>query len=445
MVEEKSNRILLVYTPLITNRLNYIFDFILNQELGLEYELCNDKDIFNKSTKYKFSYSKDNLFPQFPFIQAHGILQNEEIQKINIDIFIFEGQKAFFKSGESSFFPFDIFAASFYLISRYEEYLSYSTDKHGRFLANQSLAYNEGFLEEPLVNIWINAFIICLLKIFPALIFKPKKFDFLSTIDIDNAYADLNKGLVRTSLSLAILLISFKIKSLFEKIKILRHTNDDPYDNYDYLEKVHTKFQLKPIFFILFSKYGKYDKNLSQSNAAFKRLILKIAENNEIGLHPSYQSNKSINILDDEKRKLERILNKPIENSRQHFLKLQFPSTYENLLKINITKDFTMGYASMPGFRASVCSPFKYFNLIKNYETELKVIPFEVMDACYIHYLQIKPEIALKNIKKIITSVKKVNGLFVSLWHNETLGSKKDEMSWREVFEEMLEEIRNGN
>jgi len=445
MLEEKSNRTLLVYTPLITNRLKYIFDFILNQELGLEYELCSDNEIFIKSTKNKFSYAKDNLFPQFPSIQAHGLLQNEEIHKINIDIFIFDDQKAFFKLDAYSFFPFDIFAASFYLISRYEEYLPFTADKHGRFPANQSLAYNKGFLEEPLVNIWIKAFGISLLKIFPELIFKTKKFEFLSTIDIDNAYADLHKGLVRTSLSLAKLFFSFKIKSLFEKIKILKHANTDPYDNYDYLEKIHEKFQLKPFYFILFSKYGKFDKNLSQNNTAFKRLIIKIAENNKIGLHPSYQSNKSINILKDEKNKLEKILNKQIKNSRQHFLKLQFPGTYQNLLEININQDFTMGYASMPGFRASVCSPFKFFNLIKNYETELKVVPFAVMDACYIHYLEIKPEIALKNIKKIITSVKKVNGLFVSLWHNETLGSKKSEMSWRQVFEEMLEEIKNGN
>ncbi len=445
MIGEKINKSLIIYTPLITNRLKYIFDFILNQELGLDYELCNDKRFFNKSTNYKFSYSSDNYYPQLPYIQSHGILQSEEIRETNIDVFIFENQKAFFKSGKPSFFPFDIFAASFYLISRYEEYLPYQTDSHGRFPANLSLAFKEGFLEEPLINIWINLFKINLLKEFPELCFKNRQFKYLSTIDIDNAYADLNKGLLRTSLSLSKLLLTLKIKPLFEKIQILRNIKKDPYDNYDYLDEIHKKYQIDPIYFILFSKYGNYDKNLLQNNPAFIKLIKRISVSYEIGLHPSYRSNKSLQILNSEKKMLEKIIDKSITNSRQHFLKLQLPTTYENLNEININKDFSMGFASMPGFRASVCSPFKFFNLIKNCETGLQVVPFAVMDACYIHYLKIKPEIALKNIKKIITSVKKVNGLFVSLWHNESLSLRKGEISWRKIFEQMLEEANHGN
>ena len=49
---------------------------------------------------------------------------------------------------------FDIFGAAFYLISRYEEYLPHTKDNHHRYLAYQSLAYQQHFLELPLVNIW---------------------------------------------------------------------------------------------------------------------------------------------------------------------------------------------------------------------------------------------------------------------------------------------------
>jgi hypothetical protein len=445
MINEQKKNFLLIYTPQITNRLKYIFNFIFNQELGVDYELCEDIEFFYKSECNKFSYSDENPFPQFPFIEAHGLLQSEEIQKINIDIFIFENQKAFFKSGKTSFFPFDIFAASFYLISRYEEYLPFKADEHGRFSASESLGYKEGFLEEPLINIWINLFKINLLKEFPKLIFKPLAFRFISTIDIDNAYADLNKGLVRTSLSLAKLLSSFKINLFVEKIKVLRYIRQDEYDNYDYLDQIHKKYGFEPVYFILYSKYSQYDKNLSQKNLAFKRLIQRISANYEVGMHPSYCSNHSIKILIDEKKLLEKNVKHQITKSRQHFLKFKLPYTFENLIKLDIKTDFSMGYSSLPGFRASVCSPFKFFNLITNRETELSIVPFAVMDVCFKHNMQIKPEEALKKIKKIITSVKKVNGLFVSLWHNETLNSTNGQMSWREVFEQMLHDAKNGN
>jgi hypothetical protein len=42
--------------------------------------------------------------------------------------------------------PFDPLAATFYLVSRYEEYLPFIPDEHGRFPAKQSFAFSNGFL-----------------------------------------------------------------------------------------------------------------------------------------------------------------------------------------------------------------------------------------------------------------------------------------------------------
>ena len=61
-----------------------------------------------------------------------------------------------FFSVNNSVFPFDPFAASFFMISRYEEYLPHIKDIHGRFEAKESLAFKNNFLEKPIVDIWIN-------------------------------------------------------------------------------------------------------------------------------------------------------------------------------------------------------------------------------------------------------------------------------------------------
>jgi hypothetical protein len=124
---------------------------------------------------------------------------------------------------------------------------------------------------------------------------------------------------------------------------------------------------------------------------------------------------------------------------------IEMPDTYEKLIKSGISKDFSMGYSSHPGFRASYCLPFSFFNLKTNMETSLTIIPFAFMDVCFRDNQKNGKEKALIEIKKIISSIKKVNGMFVSLWHNETLADDKNAIGWRYIFEKMLEETRNGN
>ena len=73
----------------------------------------------------------------------------------------------FFKTGPKSAIPYDIFAASFYLITRYEEYLPHVKDIHGRYTAEQSLAFKYRFLEKPVVDIWAYKLLEALKEKFP--------------------------------------------------------------------------------------------------------------------------------------------------------------------------------------------------------------------------------------------------------------------------------------
>ena len=432
---------LLIYSNLKTERLKYIFSFIFEKILGTDYELTSNFEYFQQSEQPKFIYDRDRKAEKTHFLKAHSLLFENGIRKISIDLFEIEKTPVFFDSSDDSFFPFDVFAASFYLVSRYEEYLPYSADEFGRFPASESLAFKHDFLQEPVVDIWAMMLKKKLLELYSNLHFKKRNFQFQPTVDIDNAYAHLYKGFTRTSLSL----IQSGIKSpmrLIEKLKVLLRIEKDPYDNYDCLNHLEKKYSLKTLYFVLFSKYGKYDKNLSMRNEQFKKLIKSITKNNEIGLHPSFQSNTKFKKLLLEKKGLEKLIDKKIEHSRQHFLKLKIPETYENLIKIGIISDYSMGYASQPGFRAGTCTPFFFFNLRNNTATTLKITSFEIMDACFRDYLKCSPAIALKKIKKIITSIKKVDGLFVSLWHNESLDSKNQHFTWYHVYERMLNEAK---
>ena len=75
----------------------------------------------------------------------------------------------------NSTFPFDIFGASFFMLSRYEEYLPHIKDEYGRFEAKESLAFKYGFLEIPIVDKWVQILKIEILKKYPSVNFPKKK------------------------------------------------------------------------------------------------------------------------------------------------------------------------------------------------------------------------------------------------------------------------------
>jgi hypothetical protein len=157
-----------------------------------------------------------------------------------------------------------------------------------------------------------------------------------------------------------------------------------------------------------------------------------------VGIHPSFNSNFNPKKLKLEKELLSKVLNREINCSRQHFLFLQFPSTYRNLINLDITDEYSMGFASQPGFRAGICSSFKFFDLEMDVETQLNIHPFTYMEGTLRDYLKISAEEAMDVIKPLIDEVKAVHGNFISIWHNESLGGMKRWTGWQKVYEDMI-------
>ena len=115
------------------------------------------------------------------------------------------------------------------------------------------------------------------------------------------------------------------------------------------------------------------------------------------------------------------------------------PETYRNLIDLDITDDYTMGFASQVGFRASICSAFNFYDLDMELETKLKIHPFAMMEGTLKYNMKVSPEDAMNKIKPLIDEVKKVNGDFMSLWHNDTLNDRKIWTGWKEVYEKMVQ------
>jgi hypothetical protein len=429
---------LLLYTQKITHRNKYIFNLIFKDILEIDFMLSDNEEEFKNFNGARLSYTHNAITDEI-HITARQLLFENGITEQNISTFDYRNCKVFFAAGKNSGLPFDVFAASFYLVSRYEEYLPHIRDEHDRFDAKDSLAFINGFLQRPVVNIWAEWLKELILAKYPSFIFPQKKYQFISTIDIDNAYAYREKGFTRSLGGYLKSLSQFDFKEIKERTRVLLRVQKDPYDTYDFQLEMLKKYKFKSIYFFLLGDYGVNDKNLPPESEKFQSLIKMIGDYAEVGIHPSYGSNKSIDQLKKEIERLSKILHGEITQSRQHFLKLTLPDTYRNLIDLDITDDYTMGFASQVGFRASICTPFNFYDLDMELETKLKVHPFAIMEGTLKYYMNVLPDEALLKIKPLIDEVKDVNGAFISLWHNDTLNDQKLWKGWRKVYEEMIQ------
>ncbi|MDR6785773.1 hypothetical protein ABIE26_004758 [Pedobacter africanus] len=166
---------LLIYVPLLTPRIKYIFNFIFNDILKTEVGFSVNIEEFTQSALPKFCYASQPIGGEL-FFKSTNLLFEHKITSQQIRTTTFGDNKVPF-AVEKSTLPFDVFAASFYFLSRYEEYLR-STQENSPYTSTQSLQYHLGLLKFPVIDGWALLLKNILLKQFPALSFGPREFSF---------------------------------------------------------------------------------------------------------------------------------------------------------------------------------------------------------------------------------------------------------------------------
>jgi hypothetical protein len=431
------NAHIFIYTHKITPRVKYTFNLILKDCLGLEFTVTNNIDDYKQYEGNKLSYTNQEVESDFHIV-AHSLLfesgiKEQTIQIQNHDSFF----KYFFKTYNNEL-PFDVFAAAFYLVSRYEEYLPFIPDVFNRFEAENSLAYQYDFLKIPLVNLWIYEFEKLLNVKFPNLIITHKPYTFTSTIDVDNAYKYQEKGVMRSIGGYLKSIVKFDKADLMQRTSVLLRKEKDPFDSYDYQLEIQKKYRLKVIYFFLLGDYGVNDKNHPSNNYGFQKLIKHLADYSIVGIHPSFGSNGNIRQVKIEINRLAKITHRDVYNSRQHYSMLKFPNTYATLLELGIINDYSMGYANFNGFRASFCLPFYWYDLDDELETGLKIHPYCLSETTLRYKDEATPQTITNIAQPIIDEVKKYNGELITIFHNDTMGTAQEWVDWKGVYEEII-------
>jgi hypothetical protein len=430
----------LVFSHSITPRIRYINEF-LSEYYGASFKLTSDEERFMKATdSCKINYGYHRLDPYEIFIHSHALLFESSVRHVKVECFEKNGYKAFFKA--ESDFGFDLFAAIFYLITRYEEYLPHKKDSYGRYAHEDSVAFRESFLHLPLINFWLEDFKMVLKEKDATLELHERQFTFRPTYDIDIAWSFRNKGFKRTAGGTAKLFFKGKFRKMVHRIQVIKKKRQDPYDAYEWMDQLHAGFGLQPVYFFLVAKeVGKYDKNIDVNNPEYQQLIQSTAAKYAIGLHPSWASGDIPSLLTREKSMLEHVISHAVTNSRQHYIRFDLPSTYRKLLALGITDDYSMGYGSINGFRASIASTYFWYDLKNEEKTRLQIHPFCFMDANSFYEQQLSAEAASEELLQYFDAVKSVNGTMITIWHNNFLGTDPIFAGWKEVYQQFVSSV----
>ena len=405
---------LVIYTQKITPRITYIFKHLCTHLLGIPIKFTSKIEEFIAHEGAKMSYGKQALGNEL-FVQKTELLMEQGFSEIEIKIQPWDETICFFAVSEASNLPFDIFSASFYLLSRYEEYLPHVKDEFGRFPPTESTAYSESFLQKPVVDIWSLKFLDILLERFPDLEHKTKTYKPSTVIATQHCFAYRNKGILRLLIGAINDLVRFDLRKVTDRFRVWFHLKKDPYSVFDDLVELIKTHRANFLFMFQLSDFSIHDRNIGHNRIPHRAIIKSVGDYSKVGLLLGYNAVDDIQVLRKEKLRMEEIVHSNLDNVLNFQYNLNLPENYNNLTELEIDHDYSMGYPDKPGFRAGTCSSFLFYDINMEVTTPLRIHPYVFSSACLEELSKTKTNEILTHL---LLEVKEVKGTFRSIFRN---------------------------
>jgi len=287
---------LLIYSEKESPRLRYIAKQLFERILGTRVSITHKPEEFIDFNGAKFSYGKQPLENEL-FFQSSDLLFEQGVNEDLITIRDWDGIPCFYLAPHpDSAIPFDVFAASFYMLTRYEEYLPQVKDEFGRFMATSSLAYQHNFLKTPVVDLWAQRIKKILKNRFPEIIWKPRKFEVELICEVNEAFAYYKKGWFRTIEGLIYDVWNLKFSKLLNRVKVLLGLMKDPFHTYNYMINTARKNNANLRVFFGLGNYSNHEKSTNRHSYTYQKLIKSIADYCSIGMRLSYDAQNNLEI-----------------------------------------------------------------------------------------------------------------------------------------------------
>ncbi|MGC8803098.1 MAG: polysaccharide deacetylase family protein [Bacteroidales bacterium] len=429
---------ILIRTNQHSPRLSYVMQHIFKNLLGLDPIVTTSAETYNISTLPKISYTPTPGTGGLHIIPAGLLDQHGVNSNLRPAVSYLNRLPILFPSPFADTVGFDIFSAVFYILSRYEEYGACDYDRHNRFVPQSFALDTHNLYNIPVVDEWVALLKNKIKTHYPGISFKKHTYTYLPTIDVDMPYAFRQKKLPFALAGLAKNILQADWTTLKKRYAVLLGKETDPYYTFDYLNNVLANFSVRPIYFYLCNGQTPYDPIAAFRKRAIVETIRYNVPHATAGLHNSYFTLERPELIGKELRLLQKILGHEVIRSRFHYIRFQIPFSYQHLIRAGIQEEYSMGFPSFNGFRAGTSHPFYFYDLTNETATQLKIFPFQAMDATYIYYLKCTPEQVLEDLLRIRNLVQQHEGTLIIIWHNNTFEPSPQGMQWRKIFETLL-------
>lgn len=402
----------------------YIIGFFLDQ-YGVEYELdIHQEEDYHLISEKGILIFKDAFFSKYESVQDY--LQSQSIPEssltIEIDDFQFEliyGDQEFRKNESQVYCGLDIFASSFFMLTRWEEALDCEKDEHGRFPEELCLSLKSGFHKRPVVNEYLS-FFAHLLGLIGVEATSQAKFQYRWTSDLEYEQKYDSTWSVAKSV-IGSLVKRFSITEALQNLKEGRRTladkSMDPYhQGLLKLDQWTKESNQKWHLYLIPSVLSEFDARYSYESALKKLEPL----NAEIGIHPSYNSFLNEAQFQEELKRMNEA-SYAVEEGRQHFFRFKVPETWRTWNNAGLKLDSSLGFINIAGFRAGICTPYPVFDVLESKALDLIEIPTIIMDVALLKECPSKAEF-IKEWEQLETQVREHKGLLNVLWHPNNVG-----------------------
>lgn len=340
----------------------------------------------------------------------------------------------------------DVVAGAFFMLSRYEETVVRSVDRFARFPAESSIAHQEGFLQEPVVNQYAEQ----LLKMLRIAGFggKPRswwggaRWAIALTHDIDKLH--------RFPMSVLDVAryVAGKVPActpgwrdvLRDYVQTTAHRKTDEYDCLQEMAAWEVSAGVSASYYFLGDSSGWHGADYSMDEPRVVTDVQAVAAmGHEIGFHAGMGAYEDARQFHSELSRV-RSVGIPVAGGRQHYLRWTTPLTWRLWEQEGLAYDATLGYSKIAGFRCGTCLPFHPYDIENDREMSLWEWPLMFMDATY----RLSWNEGTKVLGRLAHECSRYGGVLVLLWHSANW-SDIYARSVRDLFQRLiLESVAHG-
>lgn len=323
----------------------------------------------------------------------------------------------------------DIVASTFFFLSDWQTYTAVSRDQHGRLPYNKFVQAKLGCSDVPIVDVYARILFEVIQTHKPAIksdnFWNGKNFAAVITHDFDRIRKNTPGIYYRDYVEIPLLnklnLPPKERKKRFNtSLKTLLELKDGYKESIRKIFSYHKLHDSKPTV-LLKSIINRHPNDAKDylKDVFMDEIISSIKDlNGEIGLHSSYEAGYDESLFQNEKRQLEKRVEKPIMSHRHHYLRYNQSFGLEIAVKSGILADSTLGWAEAPGYRTGTTLPHFVFDNKSNTATELLQIPLTLMDMQFSKYMETSAATGVDFAIKQVNTAEEFGGLVVWNFHH---------------------------